>query len=374
MGHILDHDFKNVRKPFLEAESLPPECYTDQKFFDREIETIFKESWLFVGRDEKIPNTGDFFVIDLLGHSIIITRSADGAVNAFHNICSHRGAHMLDGHGNAKLIRCPYHSWAYSPGGELVRAPDMEQTCSFNPDENGLQRIELATWAGFIFVNFANKPAALLDQLGDLPDRFAPYNIADMVCIREREDIVDTNWKLYQEVDMEDYHAPSVHPESIGQQVFPRLPSNGNYETTFFEFNRSVSVMSTDKGKVFPHIKGISGKCAEGTHFTMIYPGFFLVNTLDSMWWINKIPISPEKTYVRSGFCFPKATTERADFDEISARYNKRWDLVVDEDNEITARHQKGIRSPYAKPGRLSFHEEVVNAMNIWVLDKVLEK
>ena len=45
---------------------------------------------------------------------------------------------------------------------------------------------------------------------------------------------------------------------------------------------------------------------------------------------------------------------------------------MVDEDNEITERHQKGIRSPYAKPGRLSFHEEVVNAMNIWILDKVI--
>ena len=128
-----------------------------------------------------------------------------------------------------------------------------------------------------------------------------------------------------------------------------------------------------DKGPVFPKIETLRGKCAEGTHFTMVYPGFFLVNTLDSMWWINKIPISPEQSYVRSGFCFPRTTVARDDFEEVSKRYHSRWDLVVDEDNQITARHQKGIRSPFARPGRLSFHEEVVNAMNNWVLDKVLD-
>ena len=353
---------------------MPPKCYTDPDFFRKEVKNIFMESWLFVGRQEKIPNVGDYFVIELIGHSVIVMRDSNGAVNAFHNLCSHRGARILDGEGNTTLIRCPYHSWCFSLSGELVRAPDMQKTCNFDKKEHGLQSISVDFWDGFIFVNFAISPAPLLTHLGDLPERFAPYDIANMICVREREDIVETNWKLYQEVDMEDYHAPSVHPLSIGQQVFPRLPSGGAYETTFFEYDQTVSVMSTDKGKVFPKIKKLTGQCAQGTHFTMVYPGFFLVNTLDSMWWINKIPIYPEKTYVRSGFCFPKSTVEREDFKENSARYHKRWDLVIDEDNNITERHQSGIRSPFAKSGRLSFHEEVVNAMNNWVLDRVLQE
>ena len=373
MSVLSEFDFSAVRKPVLEAESLPPFCYTDQAFFDREMSRIFRKSWLYVCREEKIPTPGDYFVIDMLGMSVIMTRSEEGEVNAFHNLCSHRGAHMLDGSGNARMIRCPYHSWCYDTNGRLVRAPDMEKTCNFDHVKNGLQRISLDTWAGFVFINFENNPQGLADQLGDLPERLAPYDIVNMVCVREREDIVETNWKLYQEVDMEDYHAPSVHPLSIGQQVFPRLPSGGSYETTFFEYGRTVSIMRNDKGPVFPKIETLRGKCAEGTHFTMVYPGFFLVNTLDSMWWINKIPISPEQSYVRSGFCFPRTTVARDDFEEVSKRYHSRWDLVVDEDNQITARHQKGIRSPFARPGRLSFHEEVVNAMNNWVLDKVLD-
>ena len=33
--------YAGVRKPLLEAETLPPECYTDEAFYRREVETIF---------------------------------------------------------------------------------------------------------------------------------------------------------------------------------------------------------------------------------------------------------------------------------------------------------------------------------------------
>ena len=33
--------YAGVRKPLLEARTLPPECYTDPEFFAREIERIF---------------------------------------------------------------------------------------------------------------------------------------------------------------------------------------------------------------------------------------------------------------------------------------------------------------------------------------------
>ena len=37
-------------------------------------------------------------------------------------VAAHRGARMIAGEreGNCNVIRCPYHSWAYSPEGKLV--------------------------------------------------------------------------------------------------------------------------------------------------------------------------------------------------------------------------------------------------------------
>jgi choline monooxygenase len=370
---IFDYQTHNgVYRHFLNADSLAPECYTSKAFFDREVDGIFLKSWLFVGRDEQIAKVGDFFVVDLLGESVLVTRTAEGNARAFHNFCRHRGMRLADNSGNKRLFVCPYHSWCYDPGGQLVRAPDMEKSENWDAEMNGLLPVRLEAWEGFLFINFSNDEPCLADALGDLPQKFDSYNLSDMTCVKSDEYAVGCNWKLYTEVDMEDYHAPSVHPKSIGLQVFPRQPSDGDYETTYFENDRTISVPPSDTGPVFPRIETITGMAAKGSFFTMIYPSFFLVTTVDSMWWINKIPVSPSQTRVQVGFNFPRSTLKHPEFDEIVKRYFARWDLVLKEDNDITERHQSGISSRFCLPGRLSHHEEVVNVMNRWVLEKVL--
>ncbi|VVN27627.1 3-phenylpropionate/cinnamic acid dioxygenase subunit alpha [Pseudomonas fluorescens] len=363
--------FENVKKHFLEAESLPAACYKDRDFYNAEIEMVFLKSWLFVGRKEKLPCDKSYFVVDLLNESLIITKDEDGDIHAFQNLCRHRGARLLDDNGTIKHIRCPYHNWAYSLTGELIGAPDMQRTKNFCKKNNGLIKVKIESWAGFLFINFDHNSISLLEYLGDLPKTLENYDLSNMLCVKETYHQVACNWKLYTEVDMEDYHAPTVHPLSIGRQIFPRQPSNGEYETTFFEHPKTVSVIPTDKGPTFPSIDGISGKAATGTYFTMIYPGFFLVTTLDSCWWINKIPINATNSEVHVGYCFPASTVKREDFNEISLRYIERWDRVIDEDNKICERHQSGINSRWCLPGRLSFHEEVVNAMNKWLIEKI---
>ena len=51
--------YEAVRRPLLEAETLPVECYTSPEFFQREIDSIFMKVWNFIGRAEYIPNPGD---------------------------------------------------------------------------------------------------------------------------------------------------------------------------------------------------------------------------------------------------------------------------------------------------------------------------
>jgi Rieske 2Fe-2S family protein len=72
------------------------------------------------------------------------------------------------------------------------------------------------------------------------------------------------------------------------------------------------------------------------------------------------------------GSCFPKATTQRADFDEISANYYKRWDMTTQEDIDISVLQQQGLSTALSRPGRLSEHEPLVHAIDNWVLDHVL--
>ena len=52
--------------PAERAWSLPAEAYNSPEIYRLEIERIFLRQWLCVGHVDQIPNTGDFFSIDLL--------------------------------------------------------------------------------------------------------------------------------------------------------------------------------------------------------------------------------------------------------------------------------------------------------------------
>ena len=82
--------------------------------------------------------------------------------------------------------------------------------------------------------------------------------------------------------------------------------------------------------------------------------------------------MGPEKTRLIVGSSFPRTVTERADFEEVVQRYYKRWDISIPEDNAISELQQRGLASPFARPGRLSYAEPLVHTFGNWVLDRVL--
>ena len=135
--------YSEVRKPLLEASTLPPWCYTDPLFYQREIEAIFSKGWCFVGREDELANTGDYLTYDGAPGPIIVIRTESGEIKAFFNSCRHRGTRLLTGKGSTRQIVCPYHSWVYSCDGELRRAPGMEDTLHFEKTTQHLLRIKL---------------------------------------------------------------------------------------------------------------------------------------------------------------------------------------------------------------------------------------
>ena len=71
--------------PHLGTDPVPADVFTSQEQFELERERMFKKVWLNVGRVERIPNPGDYFVQDLAvcNTSVIVVRGKDGAVRAF---------------------------------------------------------------------------------------------------------------------------------------------------------------------------------------------------------------------------------------------------------------------------------------------------
>ena len=370
--------YEAVRRPLLEAETLPPACYTSDEFFKRETATIFMREWNFIGRADYIPKTGDYYTVDFVGVPLLVMRGEDGEVRAFVNSCRHRGSKVASGKGNArKAIKCPYHGWVYGLDGELLGCPGMKATKNFDMADFPLLSVKTATWAGFVFVNFDPASESLERFLGNLGEAFASYRMEDMILTRRKEYEVACNWKIYVENAMEAFHVPHVHRGSINRQrgsvrndrTFDA--TEGNWVVMHKEHEGSRAVLLGDKS--FPPIPSLKGKAARGTHYPLIYPSTMLGCTIDAMWFLEIHPLSATTMRLIVGSCFPKTIMERPDFEEIAANYYKRWDMTTQEDIEISVLQQQGVSAPFSRPGRLSEHEPLVHAIDNWVLDRVLD-
>ena len=371
--NLFDPDlYRDVRRPFEQAMSMPSWCYTSETFFAREVERIFRRVWNFVGRADEIPDPGDYLTLDMFGESIIVVRGPDHRVRAFANTCRHRGTRLLEGRGNCRVISCPYHSWAFALDGTLLGAPDMERRPGFRREDYPLLPVRLEEWAGFLFASLREDSPPLGDHLGNIREKFASYRFEDMVCVRRQAYEVRGNWKLFVENAMEDYHTTTVHRQSIGVQNTVREDASGEWDAIHMESATSSAVLPEDE-TTLPHVEGLTGRPASGTYFTVIYPQNFFGSTQDCMWWLQSLPQAPDHTTVVIGSCFPASTVARPDFEEQVRKYYHRWDKSVPEDVAITEAQHAGLRSALSRPGPLCWREPVVHTIDNWVLDRVLD-
>ncbi len=364
--------YEDVRRPLIEASTLPSWCYTSEAFYQREVEQIFLKQWNFAGRLDEIPDSGDYMSLDFCGESVIVIRGKDDVVRAFSNVCRHRSARLLEGRGRCRTIVCPYHSWVYDLDGTLLRMKGMEQTAGFDPAENGLIPLQVESWAGFLFVSFANDVMPLEEHLGDMTEQYASYRFADMICVRRRSYDLKCNWKLYIENAMEDYHTATVHKDSIGNQDCVPVSTKGQWAAIHLEAADTIAVLTEDN-TTLPHIEKLSGLAAKGTYFSVIYPGTFFATHQDCMWWLQLLPHAPDRTTVVIGSCFPRSSIAREDFAREVLKYYARWDKALPEDNAISERQQQGLNSRSSRPGRLSYYEPCVHAIANWVLDQTIK-
>ena len=133
-------------RPLREATHLPSYIYTSKELFEREKEEIFMKDWLAVARVEEIEKPGDYMTFHIMGEPIVVARDRDGAINAFYNLCAHRGVEVIEGDGNAKQFKCPYHAWTYDLTGKLLGASYMDEIDKFDLDNCRMQSIHSDIW------------------------------------------------------------------------------------------------------------------------------------------------------------------------------------------------------------------------------------
>ncbi len=198
------------------ADLLAPWTYLSDEFLTLEKQHIFKKSWLWVGHINDFTQKGDYLTFDALGERALVLRGDDDQLQAFHNVCRHRGAKVLHeekGHC-PKVINCPFHGWTYNLDGSLRNVPRADTFTGLDKQSQGLIPINMEVWQGFIFINFDNDAPSLASQMAPVEKLIAPYQLDALRTITDSPylQLRPYNWKTIHDIDNEGYHVPRGHP------------------------------------------------------------------------------------------------------------------------------------------------------------------
>lgn len=346
--------FARCQAPVEQAHSLPPACYRSAGLCDVEATTVFG-GWIGVGRADMVREPGDYIALDILGHAIILLRDGDGVLRAYANACRHRGARLVDGTGNCRGLKCPFHAWAYRLDGTLAAAPRMDEAEGFCKGDYGLHAYAAEERLGFAFISLAPPAQPLDDALGDFADIHAPWPLAGMVTTRREVLEVDCNWKAFLEVFNEYYHLPFVHRDSIDavyHQPDPAEQTTGAYATQFGATEGTGGLLERQQNQALPPIPQLKGRAASGVRYTWVFPNMTFAAGTDALWVYEAYPLGPDRCKVVQSACFPPETLALSGSDTKIAAYHERLDAALAEDIPALENQQRGLRSPAAVQGR----------------------
>lgn len=353
------------------ATTLPARYYTDPEIFREEMERFFCGMWVCVGRSAQIPHAGDYFVREVAGESIIVTRDERGAIQAFFNVCRHRGTRICasaEGHF-AGRIQCGYHGWTYGLDGRLIGAPHMHE--GFCREEYPLNRVQIGEWDGLVFANLSERPEALLKQLSDLPEKLANWGMADLRLYQRIEYTVNANWKLIVLNYNECLHCPVLHPAlsaitdyMSGENDQP----NRSYIGGSMEFQGGALTMSVDGKLRRDYLPRLTEEERKRVFYYAIYPNLLLSMHPDYVMTHTLWPRTVNHTEIVCEWHFHVDEVAKPDFEGDDVV--KFWDLTNHEDWGISELSQAGIGSRAYKPGPYSDRESLPRAFDEMILER----
>jgi phenylpropionate dioxygenase-like ring-hydroxylating dioxygenase large terminal subunit len=360
-----------------EAQTLPPEIYTSEEFFEFEKEAIFNHEWLCVARESWIPNPGDFYTTMHIGEPIVVVRGTEGAINAMSTVCQHRGMLVAEGRGNVSNLICPYHHWTYSLEGNLVSAPAMNKARGFDPSCIKLARFKVETWNGFIFINFDADAPPLQPRLKALTDALANFRLesADGP-IPDPPTKFPWNWKVMMENNNDGYHANKLHAGPLHNvvpshlSVFPELPPDTG---CYFRFNGSrhkdASFNPLHKS-LLPVFPGLSEDDRNRFLFGQVPPTLSLVVRPDQLTYMILHAISASELMMTRGWLVTPGAREEPLFMERLAIDLQSTRTIVAQDLHVDEVIPIGLRSRFAPRGRYSWQEESQRELNLWLAQR----
>lgn len=264
--------------------------YIDPARFEAERRDLFLGQPMVAGLTGDIPNPGDLLVFDAAGPSILVTRDKEGRARAFLNMCTHRGAKLVEEsepHSEHRSrVTCPFHAWTFDAGGKLIGQPDKSAFAGCEIGARNLIELPCAEHVGMIFVRpGGGDPINAEEHLGEMAGPLSAIELERAVPVKKGVLTADSNWKFALDTYGEGYHFATLHASTIGQTHYSGIctvDQLGRHHRVGFP-DRSYDAYSAlpeddwptvDYGGVhyiFPNTIVFFGAVVPGSYFTQVF-------------------------------------------------------------------------------------------------------
>jgi choline monooxygenase len=325
------------------ASTLPASFYQGEESLKRDLAKIFYRSWNLVGRKEQVSNPGDYFTTQIGEENLIFVCGTEGKVRGFYNVCRHRAGPLASGAGNAKMLRCQYHSWTYSLEGQLRTVPEFQGVENFEVENCKLPEVQVREWGPLIFA--AVDPAMTFDVFVDTaPADLKECHLEKMKFFCTKDYPVSANWKVYVDNYLEGYHLPTVHPDLCKELDYK------HYRVDTFRWYSTQDAPPKETAKLY------GGGDNPGAYYYWMFPNL-MFNIYQGMFQTNVvIPVNADQSIIRFDWYVREDI-----FDEVAKKMPELIgfsDQVQVEDADICAAVNKNLKSRSYSQGRYCVKRE----------------
>jgi phenylpropionate dioxygenase-like ring-hydroxylating dioxygenase large terminal subunit len=311
----------------------PVENYRSQQRFEAEMERVLRRSYAAFCPSAALPEAGSFIARESAGMPIVVVRGQDGRVQAFQNVCRHRGMRVATDSGCANAFVCPYHGWTYELNGRLRHIPHSEGFPGLDKQHHGLAPLHAVERHGLVFV--AQASALAQPDLAGLPELIGTEQRLYATSSRETA----ANWKIVLEGFLEGYHIRATHPESFFPYGFDNLnviEHIGPHSRVTFPFRRIEKLAA-----VPPNERRVMGFVTFVYH---IFPNALLTVLSNHTNLLVLEPLSVDRTKVVA-YSLMNHSGDEAQALEAATRDAHFAEMGASEDRAVVSAIQRGIAS-----------------------------
>ncbi len=364
--------------------TIPAHWYYDPAQYQTELREIWGRHWLYVCKAETLDEPGAFRTMKIGDQNVVIIRTSDGALAAYHNACRHRGSVLFtepSGVARGKTITCPYHQWCYAADdGRLVATTSFQEPEGFDKSDFGLFPVALKIWRSLVFINL-DKDAAWSDDafIEDGAALLKNFPIEDLVVGATWSKRINCNWKTYWDNYNECLHCPETHPALtalvpiykrglLDEKDRPDWRDHASNPDPKYRGGvvDGAETWSTDGSAQGVSMNGLSEEdIARRVTYADLPPSTYVAIHMDHGRVVRFLPRGPEEIELSIDWLFTKDALADPSYDK--TRFTDFLIKVQEEDGVVCELNQQGMHAAPFEQGVLMPEEYGLKSMHDWI-------